>query len=175
VGLTQNEHHHGKKRTKTEPATERAPNEESTTINWLKADLTFIQHHQMPAPAFPLQLLPLTIETLVKGFAETQHLNPAYVDPSILGALSGSIGDRWRIAKPVSGEPLALLVGMVGRPGTGRSTTIEIAQGALQEAEATITADAKPCAHPPDAFGSRGDAPSAASRRSRGCSSTSTT
>lgn len=136
-----------KKSTKTQAATDPAPNEEGNGINWPEADLAFLQHHQMPAPAFPLQLLPPTIETLVKGFSETQHLNPAYVGPSILATLSGSIGNRWRIAKPIAGEPLALFVGMVGRPGTGRSTTIEIAQGALQEAEAAITADAKTGAH----------------------------
>lgn len=132
-----------KKRTKIEAA-DPSPEGGHAKIDWPDADLMFIQHHQMPAPAFPLRLLPLTIETLVKGLSETQHLNPAYVGPSILATLSGAIGNRWRIAKPISDEPLALFVGMVGRPGTGRSTTIDIAQAALQEAEAAITAGAKP-------------------------------
>lgn len=139
-----------KKRTKTEAAADASTNEEGASINWPDTDLAFIQHHQMPAPVFPLQFLPPTIETLVKGLSETQHLNPAYVGPCILATLSGAIGNRWRIAKPIADEPLALFVGMVGRPGTGRSTTIEIAQAALQEAEAAIMADAKPGARSPE-------------------------
>lgn len=129
-----------KKRTKIKAETESSPNVEGPGRDWPEIDLNFMQHHLPPAPALPLQLLPPTIETLVKGFSDTQHLDPAYVGPTVLATLSGSIGNRWRIGvTPVKGEPLALFVGMVGRPGTGRSTTIEIAQGALQEAEAAIT------------------------------------
>jgi hypothetical protein len=141
-----------KKRTTTKAAADSSLNEKGG-IHWTEQpDLTFLQHHLPPAPELPLQLLPPTIETLVRGFSDTQHLNPAYVGPSVLAMLSGSIGNRWRIAvAPGKGEPLALFVGMVGRPGSGRSSVIEIASGALQDAESTIVADAANAARAPAA------------------------
>lgn len=139
-----------KKRTTTKATADSSLNQAGTGMDWAEADLTFLKQHLPPAPELPLTLLPPIIETLVRGFSDTQHLNPAYVGPTVLAALSGSIGNRWRIAvAPGKGEPLALFVGMVGRPGSGRSSVIEIASQALQEAETAIIANKANAARAP--------------------------
>ncbi|UGY26664.1 DUF3987 domain-containing protein [Bradyrhizobium septentrionale] len=128
-----------KKRTTTKAEADAPPSGDGIGTNWVAADLTFMQRQLTPAPTFPLQYLTPAIEALVRGFSNTQHLSAAYVGPTVLTTLSGAIGNRWRIGlTPSKTEPLALFVAMVGRPGSGRSTVIEIAQDALQQAEAAI-------------------------------------
>jgi len=130
-----------KRTTATTAEADPLPNGTVIDAGWPAADLTFMQRQLTSAPVFPLQYLTPTIETLVRGFSDTQHLSVAYVGPTVLATLSGAIGNRWRIGlTPTKAEPLALFVAMVGRPGTGRSTVIEIAQDALQQAETAIIA-----------------------------------
>ncbi|MCX7322428.1 MAG: DUF3987 domain-containing protein [Hyphomicrobiales bacterium] len=128
-----------KKRTTTKAEADAPLNGDAIGTNWLAADLTFLQPQSTPAPVFPLQHLTPTIEALVRGFTDTQHLSAAYVGPTMLATVSGAIGNRWRIGlTSAKTEPLALFAAMVGRPGSGRSTVIDIAQDALQQAEAAI-------------------------------------
>ncbi|MDA9395505.1 hypothetical protein WN73_33825 [Bradyrhizobium sp. CCBAU 45394] len=129
-----------KKRTTTKAEADAPPNGDAIGTNWPAADLTFMQPQSTPAPVFPLQHLTPAIEALVRGFTDTQHLSAAYVGPTVLATVSGAIGNRWRIGlTSAKTEPLALFAAMVGRPGSGRSTVIEIAQDALQHAETAIT------------------------------------
>ena len=62
--------------------------------------------------------------------------------PAVLGAFSGAIGNRWRIAvAPDEVEPLALFLLKVGEPGSHRSAAVRVATNALRIAEAAIVED----------------------------------
>lgn len=109
---------------------------------WPDVDLAFAEKNVATSPSFPVSALPPAIEPLVAGLAAAKCITPAYLAPAILGAFSGAIGNRWRIAiTPDEAQPLGLFILHVGEPGSHRSSAVQVATRALRQAEAAISTD----------------------------------
>lgn len=110
-------------------------------IGWKPVDLDFVAPSTVPAPSFPLEVLPQRAGGLIADFSDQRRLQLDFVAGAVIGGFSAAIGNRARL-KGFDGEaePLALFVALAAPPGTGKSKALNIAGKPLNRIDEAMIA-----------------------------------
>lgn len=112
-----------------------------SVIGWKRVDLDFVASGTVPAPPFPLEVLPERAGGLIADFSDQRRLQLDFVAGAVIGGFSAVIGNRARLQGfDGEAEPLALFVALAGPPGTGKSKALNIAGKPLNRIDEAMIA-----------------------------------
>lgn len=110
--------------------------EDHTVTGWRPVDRDFIAPSTVPAPPFPLEVLPERLGGLIAGFSDQRKLQLDFVVGAVIGSFAIAIGNRARLLGfDGDAEPLVQIVTLVGQPNTGKTKAIDIAAKPLGRIE----------------------------------------
>lgn len=104
---------------------------------WPKPDMSLINENRKPAPVFPLELLPIGLQSWVKLSAGAKGCSVDFIAHALLITAAGMIGNARR-ASPWQDwdEPTILWGALVGLPSTGKSPAVDTVVEPIRTLEA---------------------------------------
>lgn len=114
---------------------------DQSVAGWKPVDLDFIAPSTVPAPPFPIEVLPARVGELITGFSAQRRLQLDFVAGAVIGGFAAAIGNRARLLGfDGEAEPVAMFVALAGPPGTGKSKALNIAGKPLNRIDAAMIA-----------------------------------
>lgn len=106
---------------------------------WSDVDLAWLGPPTAAGPDFPIECLPPAVREMVAAFAEQRRLPVDFVAAAVLGAASAAIGKRARLVTyDGRSEALALFIAIIGWPGSGKTSALDIAEAPLMRIEEAL-------------------------------------